>query len=204
MVHFEDMSFRQQLACIQSSGALVSRHGAALANTLFARRGTLVFEVNTPEEVADGNSVIYSAVCDVSKCVHITLLDQTALLQLQHYLEMPIELLSLNGTQAVLATKPDPNPRSLPDPPAPSTAEADDPAAVAVSLRVRDAQGHPMLFELLNRDRLAPRPAVARFCRDFFALSIESCVERVMAALPSDLGTHYVSYGTTKMIGSNG
>ena len=65
--------------------------------------------------------------------------------------------------------------------------KVEDPKAVAFAVGLRDLQGQLTRFELLNRDCTAPRLPVERFCRNFFAPSIELCVEQVLAALPPAL-----------------
>ena len=64
---------------------------------------------------------------------------------------------------------------------------AEPPKQVLFTLQVHDAEGQMHSFDLLRHERDAPAPAVARFCKDFFRNSPDTCIKHVLSAVQSEL-----------------
>ena len=78
-VHYlENLSLRQQIILIRKSSVVVMRHGAGEATMLFARKNTILLEVNNPEEISQNKHKYYSVVSQVANTTHISGVDSDA------------------------------------------------------------------------------------------------------------------------------
>ena len=78
-VHYlENLSLRQQIILIRNSSVVVMRHGAGEATMLFARKNTILLEVNTPEEISGKKHKYYDAVSQVANVAHISVVSDAA------------------------------------------------------------------------------------------------------------------------------